>query len=69
MGQAEIQKILNRNRGKWISTIEIRSKLNQNSSVVTRALNKMFQYGEVKKKQLPIKKKHAQYYVCFWCIK
>ena len=69
MGQSEIQKILEKNKGKWISTIELRLKLNQNSSVITRALNKMFQYGEVKKKQLPIKKHHAQYLVCFWCIK
>ncbi len=68
MGQAEIMKILERKKGKWVSTIEIRIKLNQTASVITRALNKMLHYGEVEKRRSIIKK-DSQRYVFFWCIK
>ena len=68
MGQAEILKILEKNKGKWISTIEIRLKLNQNSSVITKALNQMFKYNEVDRKELPVNK-DSERYVFFWSIK
>ncbi len=67
MGQAEIQEILRENKGKWISTIELKIKLNQTSSVITRALNKMFQYGEVKKKKSPVTE-DTQRCVFFWRV-
>ena len=68
MGQSEILKILEKNKGKWLSTIEIRLKLNQNSSVITKALNQMFKYKEVEIKELPITE-DSERYVFFWCIK
>ena len=68
IGQAEILKILEKNKGKWLSTIEIRLKLNQNSSVITKALNQMFKYKEVERKELPITE-DSERYVFFWCIK
>lgn len=48
MGQAEIQKILEKHRSS-ISTVEIARTLNQTTSVVARALNAMFHYNEVSK--------------------
>ncbi len=48
MGQAEIQKMLEKKKYR-ISTVEIAKTLNQSTSVVTRALNKMCQYKEVTK--------------------
>ena len=62
MGQAEIQEILIKNEGEWISTVDLKLRLNQTSSVITRALNKMFYYGEVKKKKLLIKRNKIQHY-------
>ena len=49
MGQAEIQKVLEKQSYRLISSVEISYILNQSSSVVTRALNQMFRYGEVLK--------------------
>lgn len=49
MGQAEIQKILKKQSHRMISSIEISYTLKQTSSVITRALNQMFKYGEVSK--------------------
>ena len=69
MGQAEIQKILIKNKGKWISTHQLKIKLNQESSSITRALNQMFKYKEVERKELPVKIKDIEYGIFFWCIK
>ncbi len=49
MGQAEIQKILERKNKKYVSTVEIAKTLRQSTSVVTRALNTMLHYKEVLK--------------------
>ena len=49
MGQAEIQKILENQSHRLISSIEIAYILKQTSSVVTRALNQMLRYQEVSK--------------------
>ncbi len=67
MGQAEIEKILKKNKGRWISSVNLGIELNQTSSVITRALNKMLQYGEVKKKKSPIRE-DTQRCVFFWRI-
>ncbi len=47
MGQAEIQKILEDQSHRLISSVEIAYTLKQTSSVITRALNQMFKYQEV----------------------
>lgn len=68
MGQSEILKILEKNKGKWISTIQISLKLNQTVSVIARALNKMFYYRELERTKFPMKE-NSQRYVFFWSIK
>ena len=68
MGQTEIEKILKRNKGKWISTMELRIELKQNSSVITRSLNKMLYYKEVERRHLPMNE-NTRRCVFFWCIK
>lgn len=49
MGQAEIQKILQSQSHRLISSVEIAYKLDQTTSVVIRALNQMLKYEEVVK--------------------
>lgn len=52
IGQAEIQKILQKNNSRCISTVEIAKALKQTTSVVVRALNTMFRYREVSRVKL-----------------
>ena len=52
MGQQEIQKILEKESNDYVSTIKIASILDQSTSLIIRALNKMFKYREVSKKIL-----------------
>lgn len=66
MGQSEIQKILEENKGKLFSISDIKLILNQESPSISRALNKMLKYGEVKRKK--IKKENTEYDVSFWYI-
>ena len=68
MRQSEIQNILLKNKGRWISTPYLSLKLNQGTSSITRALKQMLKYGEVKKKELPIMKKYTQYFISWWMI-
>jgi len=68
MGQQEILKILEKNKGKWVSSIELSLKLKQTVSVITRALNKMFYYRELERRKFPMKE-NSQRYVFFWCLK
>ena len=49
MGQSEIQKILEKENKRYVSTVEIADTLGQSTSVVTRALNTMLRYKEVSK--------------------
>ena len=69
MGQAEIQKILEENRGRWTPISELKLKLNQESGVIVRALNTMLYYKEVERKKFPVKRKNIEYSVFFWIIK
>ncbi len=68
MGQSEIIKILEKNKGQWISSSQISLKLNQTLSVITRALNKMLYYRELERKKLPMKE-NSQRQISYWCIK
>ena len=49
MGQVEILKILKKE--EWTKGVEIAKKLNQVNSLVNRSLKKLFEHGEVYRKE------------------
>lgn len=53
MGQGEILKILEE-KGEWMTVAEIYENIDGNKSLIDRALNKLYKYGEIFKKQTRI---------------
>lgn len=57
MGQAEVYDFLIEREKNWISTVEIVNGINSTNSLVRRALNQLYKYGEVLKKEINNKSK------------
>lgn len=51
MGQADVMKILG---DEWISTKEIKNKLNGKRTTVDYSLRRLLKWGEVERKRVPI---------------
>jgi len=56
MAQSEVIKILQKDKRKWFTTKELANELKQRKPLITRNLNAMLKYKEVKKKQISFKK-------------
>lgn len=51
MGQAEVQKVLMKNRKKWLTSEEIKKEIPEgNVNRVRRSLLQMFKYSEIRRK-------------------
>lgn len=54
MSQADVQRILERNQDRWLTTKEISKKAKTSYSTITSSLLKMVKYKEVKRKMIRI---------------
>ena len=56
MGQEEVLKILEKNKG-WMLAAEIQRELDQNRGLVDRALRNLYKHGEIMKKEASTRKR------------
>lgn len=66
MSQHEILEHLEKNSDKWFTTLDLLPIVNANTHSVTRAINKLYQYGFLDKEIRTKKTKNNVYHIRYY---